>query len=514
MAAHNEDSLRSTDGNTVSSSFEELLRLRASVERAPVGVAHFDESGQFQFVNQQLCDLFRFSRDELLELTFQDISFPDDIPACLALNHQLAVGAIPKYAHQKRFKRRDGTWIYTRVIVSAVRDDYDRVLFFLGIVEDLSEQWAIDEARRAAVERLGMALDASDTGIYRYDFRRKGLDWANNLAHVFGFPENEELQSLDRLLGAMHPDDFHRVDAAYERSAAEGADFDEEFRVILPDKSVRWICDRARMTLDGNGKAWYLTGACIDVTAQRDAELAREEMFERERTARADAERATRLREELLTVVAHDLRSPLQTIVLGAGAMSDENMSAAERATELQVIQRAAHRMDHLIADLLDVSQIETGRLAVHLAPTDVRAVIQEAIAAHTQRASEHKLALIADIEGNLPPVCADHTRLVQALGNLLGNAIKFSDKPSPIVTAAKCTGGVVEISVTDKGRGIDAGHVLHVFDRYWQAERSRQGVGLGLAIVRGIVEAHGGAVTVTSAPGSGSTFRFTVPIA
>src|SRR5437762_782206 len=113
---------------------DEMLRLRATIDASPVGIAHFDQDGRFRFVNQQLCDLFRYTRVELLQLTFQEISFADDLPLCLELTRQLAAGEIPKYTHEKRFHCRDGSWIYTRVIVSAVRDESNSVAFFLGIV--------------------------------------------------------------------------------------------------------------------------------------------------------------------------------------------------------------------------------------------------------------------------------------------------------------------------------------------------------------------------------------------
>lgn len=244
-----------------------------TVERAPVGIAHFDRTGKFLYVNRQLSAIFGLDRETLLRRTFQEISFPEDLPRCLMLTQSLAAGSIPKYAVEKRFVRPDGSQVYTRVIVTAVRDA-NEVAFFLGIVEDLSDQWAAEQARRGAEERLAVALEASGTGIYRYDVARERLDWSNGLARVFGFPEGDVLQSLERLLGAIHPVDLPGVVTAFERCLTEGCDLDEEFRVVLPDGSIRWLADRAVTTVE-NGKATYLTGACTDITKRRDAEMAR-----------------------------------------------------------------------------------------------------------------------------------------------------------------------------------------------------------------------------------------------
>ena len=477
-----------------------------TIDRAPVGIAHFDRQGRFLFVNPQLCALFGFPREELLAMTFQEISFAEELPLCMAMIEQLTSGAIPKFTHEKRFERRDGTFIYTRVIVSAVRDDGGAVAFFLAVVEDLSEQWAIDQARKAAEARLSLALDASGTGIYRYDFRQQALDWAHNLANVFGFPEGEELQSLEALLGAIHPEDRPAVVEAYEQSAVHGADFDHEFRIVRPDGSVRWICDRARMSLDSDGTPRYLTGACIDVTARRDA-------LSREHVARTDADRAIRSRDEVLAVVAHDLRNPVHTILMSVAVAELPTLPAADRAKQLAVIRRTARAMDHLIRDLLDVTQIEMGQLAIDRQPIALDALIEEAVATFSARAVERGLRLSVDIARGLPAISADRERLSQVLNNLIGNALKFTPDGGAIMVSASAHRDAVEVAVADTGCGIAAEELPHIFRRYWQADSgAHRGVGLGLAIVQGIVDAHGGQIAVESTVGAGTTFRFTLP--
>jgi PAS domain S-box-containing protein len=483
-------------------------RLGATIERAPVGIAHFDVDGRFAFVNPQLCAIFGFSRDEMLAMRFHEISFPDDLPRCLALTSQLATGAIPKYTIEKRFSRRDGGFVYVRVIVSAIRDGAGAVAYFLGIVEDLSEFWAAEEGRRDAEERLKVALLASDTGIYRYDFKSQSLDWANGLAAIFGFPENEPLQSLERLLGAIHPDDLPAVLTAYDQSASQGADFSKDFRIVLPDGSIRWITDKARLTRDPDGTPRYLTGACIDVTHLVEAR-------EAERAARAEAERARGLRDDMLAIVAHDLRNPVHTIMLSAGAMEDFDLSPEEERQQLALIRRSAGGMDRLIRDLLDVTQIETGRLAIHATPLSIDSVVSEAIALCEKHAESAGLVIEASVPPGVARVKADRARILQVIGNLLGNAIKFTDRGGRIIVSVVHANDVVQVSVEDTGRGMSRDELPRVFEAYWQADpKSRKGVGLGLAIVRGIVVAHGGTIEVESSPAVGSTFRFTLPVA
>ena len=481
-------------------------RNAVTIDRAPVGIAHFDHQGRFLFVNPQLCALLGFSCEELLAMTFRDISFAEDLPQCFVLLEQLTAGAIPQFTHEKRFERSDGTFIYTRAIVSAVRDDAGKVAFFLAIVEDLSHQWAIDEARKAAEARLSLALAASATAIYSYDLRKQTLDWAHNLASLFGFPPGEELPSLQRLIGAIHPDDLPLVLELYERCRTEGADFDHEFRIVRADATVRWICDRARVSRDEDGTPRSLTGACIDVTATREA-------LSGEQLARIDAVRAIRSRNEVLAVVAHDLRNPVHTILTSIAVAELPAIPAAERDRRLAVIRRAAHSVDHLISSLLDVAQIETRQLALDREPLPLGALLAEIVATFAPRAAAAGVRLVADAPADLPDVSADRERISQVLDKLINNALKFTPEGGEIAVTAQPRDGGVEIAIADTGCGIPADQLPDVFRRYWQSDRrTYRGAGLGLAIVKGIIDAHRGTITATSAIGEGTAFRITLP--
>ena len=481
-------------------------RNAVTIDRAPVGIAHFDPQGRFLFVNPRLCELFGFSREELLAMTFQDISCAEDLPHCFALLEQLTAGAIPQFTHEKRFERGDGAFIYTRAIVSAVRGDAGTVAFFLAIVEDLSHQWAIDEARKAAEARLLLALEASGTGIYRYDFRKEALDWAHNLANVFGFAPGGELQSLERLLGAIHPDDLPVVLEHYERSRTEGADFDHEFRIVHPDASVRWISDRARMSFDADGTPRFLTGACIDVTARHDS-------LSREHVARTNAERAIRARDEVLALVAHDLRNSSHAILTSVAAAELPAIPGADRVNQLSVIRRTARSMDDLICDLLDVTQIEKGQLAVERGPVAIGGIVGDTIGEFAPRAAARGMRLVADIAPDLPDVLGDRERLAQVFNNLVGNSLEFTPDGGAITISVQPCAGGVEVRIADTGCGIPAAQLPVIFQSYWHANRrSHRGVGLGLAIVKGIIDAHGGTIAVTSVIDEGTTVRFTLP--
>jgi signal transduction histidine kinase len=217
----------------------------------------------------------------------------------------------------------------------------------------------------------------------------------------------------------------------------------------------------------------------------------------------------------VLNIVAHDLRNPLGTVVMQAGILRRRGAEIGERSRKAgEVIQRSAMRMNHLIQDLLDVARMEGGRLSIEPGRVATRQAVVDAVSAQEALAASASLHLQADVPAELPALWADRDRLLQVFENLIGNAIKFTDAGGRVVVGATARDGDVLFSVADSGPGIGPEDLPHVFERLWQGKTASGGAGLGLPIVKGIVEAHGGRVWVESAPGSGSTFFFTMPTA
>ncbi len=230
------------------------------------------------------------------------------------------------------------------------------------------------------------------------------------------------------------------------------------------------------------------------------------------------AQRAILARDEVLAVVAHDLRNPLSTIHLSAAAAllklpENEMGQAARRAIE--AIARASRRANHLIEDLLDLARSEAGKLVLDRLPEAPRALVADAIDMAKLAAQRASLDLQVAVPADLPDVYANRERLSRVFSNLIGNAIKFTPPGGRVTVAAETRGKEVCFSVSDTGTGIPSEDLEHVFDRFWQAGRAdRRGVGLGLSIARALVESHGGRIWVESAVGRGSTFSFCIPVA
>ena len=309
---------------------------------------------------------------------------------------------------------------------------------------------------------------------------------------LFGTPREELLGRTITEFG--HPDN---------PTEAQWAQFQEtgkmrgEFHLRRPDGVER--------TLEFNAVANVLPGVNLsvlrDVTLRKRAEEDAQRGFN-------EAQRALKLRDEVLAEVSHDLRNPLSTILTSVELL---RLGGAPQKP-LDIIKRSAARMNRLIRDLLDISSIESGRLALNVCAEPVRSLLAEALEQLVPSAIGHTLRLRApEAPPGLHALC-DKDRVLQILANLVDNARKFAPAGSVIELGAEASEDEVTLTVTDAGQGIDPGHLLHLFDRFWQRKASRAGVGLGLAIVKGLVELQGGKVFVQSEPGRGTTFRFTLP--
>jgi signal transduction histidine kinase len=227
------------------------------------------------------------------------------------------------------------------------------------------------------------------------------------------------------------------------------------------------------------------------------------------------AQRATRARDEVLGIVSHDLRNPISAIAMCARVLQENPPNdPAERRQLLGTIRESTEWVNRLIQDLLDVTNIERGRLSLELRSQDPAQIALQARHMFEVEATQHGITLDVNVPTNLPLVAADGARIVQVLGNLLRNAIKFTPNGGRIVVAVEPGETGVVFSVHDTGAGIPVANQGQVFDRYWQSsDGSRaRGTGLGLSIAKGIVDAHGGRIWVQSVPGQGSTFSFSVP--
>jgi signal transduction histidine kinase len=231
-----------------------------------------------------------------------------------------------------------------------------------------------------------------------------------------------------------------------------------------------------------------------------------------------DSRAATQAREEVLAVVSHDLRNPLNAVLLASVILDeygDPGQLGERERLQVRTIRNAAEQMATLIHDLVEVVALEAGTRVLQRDPVQPARAMRAAAEMYHGLAAERGITLAVDAGADVPDVHADRARLLQVLGNLLGNAVKFTPSGGTVTVGAAPSGDGVGFWVSDTGPGIDPAHLPRLFDRFWQARRGdRAGLGLGLAIAKGIVDAHGGRIWAESVPGQGSTFFFTLPVA
>jgi PAS domain S-box-containing protein len=336
------------------------------------------------------------------------------------------------------------------------------------------------------------------------------------LAHINGMPAEEHLgRAVDEVLPCMDP----RVREAMQRVAATGrAERNLEVSgqtTAAPGRVRHWRVSFYPVSV---GEERVGVGAvCEEITAEREDAAERERLLEAERAARTEAERANRLKDDLLASVSHELRTRLSAIMSGAFLLQSPSLPSAQARTAVEIIARNARAQARLIDDLLDVARIVAGQLKLEFTAVAVDALVERTLQTLQPQAQARKVRIDAEVPTGLH-VAGDADRLTQALGNLVGNAIKFSHEGGVVRVRVEADAARVQLSVQDAGEGIDPAFLPQLFKPFrhgsGDAGRRRAGLGLGLSIARRLTEMHGGTLRADSAgPGHGATFTVHLPL-
>ncbi|MGM9498563.1 ATP-binding protein [Desertifilum tharense IPPAS B-1220] len=327
-------------------------------------------------------------------------------------------------------------------------------------------------------------------------------------------------QSRDRtLMERMIPlEDSQQLQADFAQALETRSSYQSQFRFIQPDGSYRYFLARATPIKDEYGqiRKWY--GTSTDITELKQLEAERTRLLIQEKAAREEAERANRIKDEFLAVLSHELRSPLNPILGWAKLLQSGRLDEARTKQALATIERNAKLQSELIEDLLDVSRILQGKLSLTSHSVNLASTISAAIETVRLAAEAKSIEIETRLEPEVGLVLGDATRLQQGVWNLLSNAVKFTPNGGRVTVRLEQVDTQAQIVVSDTGRGISPDFLPHVFDYFRQADsattRRFGGLGLGLAIVRHLVELHGGTIQADSAgEGLGATFTLRLPL-
>ncbi|MBW4665898.1 MAG: HAMP domain-containing histidine kinase [Cyanomargarita calcarea GSE-NOS-MK-12-04C] len=410
----------------------------------------------------------------------------------------------------------DAEFALTLLIIQIIIAFAILILLNIVVVERMSTKQ--QAALRESDERLSLALDAAKLGSWDWNLVCGTVTWSAQHERLFGMACGSFNGTYQGFLDRIYPGDREGVIETIERVWVNQEEYSQEFRILLADKSIRWIATKGQFVYDENGRAIRMTGVCMDITATKQLQQEEKQLLELEQAARAKSETANRMKDEFLCILSHELRTPLNSILGWSKLLRTRSLEPTKVTYGLETIERNAKAQFQIVDDLLDVSRIIQAKLLLDIHEINLISVIDAAIATMHPASVAKNIKIETVYSPCVSTIMADFTRLQQVVWNLLSNAIKFTPSGGYVKVSLEQVGSSVHIYISDTGKGISAQFIPYVFDRFSQEDRSLTraygGLGLGLAIVRSLVELHGGTVDVKSAgEGLGARFLVKLPI-
>nr|WP_226994184.1 PAS domain-containing sensor histidine kinase [Myxococcus hansupus] len=369
-----------------------------------------------------------------------------------------------------------------------------------------SEVARIEERFRQLGERFQVALDSAQMAVWETNLVTGQVFRSEAHDRLYGYAQPQAVWTHEMFLASIHPDDRAEVEAQVTLLFTQQVDaYTSTFRTCWPDGSWHWLTSRARVIRDASGNVAVVRGAILDITALKETEAALQE--------------AVRTRDDFLSMASHELRTPLTSLRLQVqtlrrmGDTAPGQLLGSEKVVgKLDNTERQLRRLGALVDNLLDVSRIQTGKLDFQFSEGDLALVVTDVVSRFTEEARLAGVALDAQVDATATGRF-DRLRMEQVLSNLLSNAFRYG-AGKPVKVSLTCEPATIRVVVQDSGPGIPAADRDRVFERFTQGDNAqrRGGLGLGLHIVRQIVEAHGGRVHVEETPGGGAAFVVDLP--
>ncbi len=387
-----------------------------------------------------------------------------------------------------------------------------------GINLDVTEFRQTEESLYESEERFRQIAENIDAVLWVRNFTNGKLEFfSSGSERLWGIPSENLMSGSAQWFEYIHPDDRAGASALMQEQITTNS-LDLEYRIVTPDGRMRWVRDRAFAVKDRAGVPRRIVGFTVDTTERKQSEEIKAALLAREQEARAHAEAANRTKDEFLAIVSHELRSPLNAMLGWARVLRSEGVDQETHDHAIQVIEQSAEMQSRLIEDLLDSARIASGKLRIESRPVNLLPAIKSAIDTVFQEAERKDILIETELDASTGQVYGDAERLQQIVWNLLANAVKFTPSGGKVFIRLKRETPWATITIRDTGLGIKATDLPHIFDRFQQADSSNTrragGLGLGLALVKNLVELHHGTITATSdGENLGSIFTVRLPL-
>ena len=498
----------------------------AMFELSSVGQFQTDAATeQIVRANRRFCEMLDYTEDELRQKSLPQLTHPDDRQRARSSFERLLGDHMSEAAFEKRMVRKDGSVVSVEINLTLMRDPDGKPMRTAGIARDITGQKGTEQALAESRERLQLILEsARDYAIISTDLERRVTSWNPGAERLSGYTESEMLgQSADVL---FIPEDRERGEAEREAGLAlkTGRAANERWH-RRKDSSRFWGSGLMMPMHNLRGEAVGFVKIFRDQTAARDANEAlkrsRAELWEALRQneqVRREIETASRAKDHFLAVLSHELRTPLTPVLMAAQTLSLRPDLPEGVRQAVEMIQRNVRIEAHFIDDLLDLTRISRGSLELDLGDTDLHEAVREAISICEPQIEAKQHRLTVDLAAPRHRLRADRSRLQQVVWNVLSNAAKFTPPEGEIRVTSAMEGENFRLTVADTGIGILPDKLPSIFDAFNQAgewvAREYGGLGLGLAISKAVVEAHGGTIRAESAGADqGTTVTIDIPL-
>jgi PAS domain S-box-containing protein len=477
-------------------------------------------------LNNKFCHILGYSLEELLALSVPEITYPGDLNIDSPPMLDLIAGNLDSVSTEKRLVHQDGSIIWIKLTSSLCRPAGDEP-YLIGVIEEITQQRQNKQHLQELSERLSLATSAAGIGIWDWDLTSDHFICDDSTYALYGRQGAEVANPIDVMLRVMHDDDRERVVSEAQQSLRGEREYDTEYRVSLPDGSIRHIRSSAAVFRDDDGTPVRMLGASWNVTKEKLAEQKLHEhrenleqlvaaRTEELKQAKEEAESANRAKSAFLANMSHEIRTPMNAIIGYAQLMQRDAGRSPEQAEYLRTISRSGDHLMSLINDVLEMSKIEAGRITLEPEILDIHSLLLDLERMFRIRTEEKDLRLEIRHDQTLPRLIrADARKIRQVMINLLGNAVKYTDRGAITAGASACSDRAdllrIRVEVEDTGCGIPADELHKVFETFERASSGRHqgGTGLGMPISQKFAHLMGGKITVTSTPGRGSRFCF-----
>jgi PAS domain S-box-containing protein len=485
-------------------------RFRSLFENATVGIYRATPAGQILVANPALIEMLGYkSLDDLVRRNLEEQGFEPNYPREHFRERMERDGEVKGL--EVVWRRRDNSVIYVRESARAIRGEGNQILYYDGIVEDITERKLAQEMLQQSEERFRQLAENVEEVLLLFDPRVNEVFYVNPAYEkVWGRSCGSLYESPRSFLTGIHPDDRPVIAASLELSNRCRGEW--EYRVIRPDGTLRWVWDRAFPIRDSAGRVVRIAELVQDITERKQVEVATHK-------AMKAAEDANRAKSEFLANMSHELRTPMNAVI-GMTELALATDLDPEQRHYLELVESSADSLLELINHILDFSNIEAGKLELDVTRFTLADVVEEALRPLAIQAYRKGLEMAWTLEPTIPsPLLGDPVRLRQLMVSLVENAIKFTERGEVVVRAwveSQLQEEIVlHISVADTGVGVPVDKIAMIFEAFTQADgsptRRFEGAGLGLAICSELARMMGGTIRVESGSGHGSTFHVTV---